>query len=112
MYQLLLIQTLFLTAFVILFPSSVTAQVTPDNTLGSEISEVNSIDELNDQIEGGARRGENLFHSFLDFNIGEGRNVNFANPEGVSRIFSRVTGGSLSEIFGTLGVGGNAEFFF
>lgn len=87
------------------------AQITPDNTLGAENSEVNSIDELRDRIEGGAVRGDNLFHSFQEFNVGEGAIVNFANPEGIANIFSRVTGNNISEIFGSLGVEGSANLF-
>lgn len=87
------------------------AQVIPDETLGSENSTVNSIDELRDRIEGGAIRGENLFHSFEKFGIPEGMEIYFANPENISNIFSRITGNNISEIFGTLGVEGPANLF-
>ena len=87
------------------------AQVTPDNTLGQERSVVNPIDESNERIDGGAKRGANLFHSFREFNVGEGRGAYFSNPDGVENIFSRVTGSSRSEIFGTLGVLGEANLF-
>ncbi len=88
------------------------AQIVPDNTLGSESSVVNSINELRSRIEGGATRGSNLFHSFEEFNVGEGFEVYFANPDGVANIFSRVTGNNISEILGTLGVHGNANLLF
>jgi len=88
------------------------AQVIPDNTLGSEISEVQSIDELRNLIEGGAVRDGNLFHSFSEFSVDEGTRVDFSNPAGVINIFSRVTGKNLSEIFGELGVNGAANLFF
>ncbi|MFN6455019.1 MAG: filamentous hemagglutinin N-terminal domain-containing protein [Nostoc sp. EfeVER01] len=87
------------------------AQLTPDNSLGNERSQVIPINTNNDRIEGGAARGANLFHSFQDFNVGEGQGVYFANPEGITNIFSRVTGGNSSNIFGTLGVLGNANLF-
>ena len=90
----------------------VKAQIVPDNTLGSASSVINSINELRSRIEGGATRGENLFHSFQEFNIGEGLEVYFANPDGIANIFSRVTGSNLSNIFGTLGVEGSANLFF
>ncbi len=89
----------------------VNAQIIPDDTLGTESSTINSLDELRDAIEGGIIRGENLFHSFQEFNVGEGASVNFANPEGIANIFSRVTGENISEIFGTLGVDGAANLF-
>ena len=87
------------------------AQLTPDNSLGKERSQVIPINTNNDRIEGGAARGTNLFHSFQDFNVGVGRGVYFANPEGITNIFSRVTGGNSSNIFGRLGVSGNANLF-
>ena len=87
------------------------AQVIPDETLGSENSTVNSIDELDDRIEGGAIRGENLFHSFEKFGIPEGMEVYFANPKNITNIFSRITGNNISEISGTLGVEGPANLF-
>ncbi|MEN9871985.1 MAG: hypothetical protein RLZZ171_2977, partial [Cyanobacteriota bacterium] len=95
----------------LLFPFPSSAQITPDDTLGTESSEINSIDELRDAIEGGAIRGDNLFHSFQEFNVSEGASVNFTNPAGITNIFSRVTGGNISEIFGTLGVDGAANLF-
>ncbi len=102
---------LLLVACCILNPLESAAQLIPDNTLGSESSTIRSIDELTDAIEGGAIRGDNLFHSFSEFNVGEGTRVGFANPEGISNIFSRVTGSNISEIFGTLGVNGTANLF-
>ena len=87
------------------------AQIKPDNTLDPETSKVNSISELRARIEGGAIRGENLFHSFKEFSIGEGLEAYFANPDGIKNIFSRVTGDSRAEIFGTLGVEGSANLF-
>lgn len=87
------------------------AQVIPDNTLGNEASVVNQINQTLQQIEGGALRGENLFHSFLEFSIKEGNGVYFANPANVINIFSRVTGNNISQILGTLGVLGNANLY-
>jgi filamentous hemagglutinin family protein len=87
------------------------AQITPDNTLGREESQVNSISPPEKKIKGGAIRGQNLFHSFSEFNVGEAETVNFANPEGVTNILSRVTGDSISQILGDLGVLGNANLF-
>ncbi|HEY9674922.1 MAG TPA: filamentous hemagglutinin N-terminal domain-containing protein [Waterburya sp.] len=90
------------------------AQIIPDGTLGAERSVVTP--NLNnpipsDQIDGGAIRGTNLFHSFREFNVGEGRGAYFTNPTGIANIFSRVTGTNPSNILGTLGVLGNANLF-
>ncbi len=87
------------------------AQVIPDQTLGRERSQVKTIDAINQRIEGGATQGSNLFHSFLDFNVDEGRGVYFANPNGIDSILSRVTGNNPSHILGRLGVLGKADLY-
>ncbi|NES83534.1 MAG: filamentous hemagglutinin N-terminal domain-containing protein, partial [Moorea sp. SIO2B7] len=91
--------------------SDVKAQLIPDKTLGSENSVVTPMDLLNDRIDGGAARGANLFHSFQEFNVGEGRGVYFANPGLIQNILTRVTGGNISEIMGRLGVLGEANLW-
>jgi filamentous hemagglutinin family protein len=112
------IQFLFASLFLYNFTINhlpVKAQITPDNTLGNESSQINSnvlIKGVNaDQINGGATRETNLFHSFSEFNIKDGQRVYFANPSGVLNILTRVTGKNASSIFGTLGVDGNANLF-
>jgi len=93
----------------------VQAQITPDATLGSENSVVAPNVVVNgtssDRIDGGAIRGANLFHSFQEFNIDAGRGAYFSNPTGIENILSRVTGDNPSNIFGKLGVLGNANLF-
>ena len=92
-----------------------TAQVVPDNTLGSENSvvtpNVNIRGIPSDRIDGGAVRGGNLFHSFQEFNVDVGRGVYFSNPDSIVNILTRVTGDNISNILGTLGVLGNANLF-
>lgn len=91
------------------------AQVTPDATLGTENSVV--VPNLtirgvpSDRIDGGAIRGGNLFHSFLQFNVDAGQGVYFSNPDGITNILSRVTGSDPSRIMGRLGVLGAANLF-
>ncbi|NJR74476.1 MAG: filamentous hemagglutinin N-terminal domain-containing protein [Scytonema sp. CRU_2_7] len=93
--------------------SSLAQELKPvaDDTLGAESSVVTPTSPQADRIDGGAIRGANLFHSFSQFNIGEGREAYFANPSGISNILSRVTGSDASRIFGKLGVLGNANLF-
>ena len=86
-----------------LWKQAVPAQIIPDDTLGAEGSIVTP-QALRDLIEGGAIRNTNLFHSFTEFNVNEGQNVYFANPEGIVNILARVTGVNPSDILGTLGV--------
>ncbi|HEY9652436.1 MAG TPA: filamentous hemagglutinin N-terminal domain-containing protein, partial [Coleofasciculaceae cyanobacterium] len=91
------------------------AQITPDSTLGSERSVVTPNANVKglpaELIEGGALRDANLFHSFLEFNVGDGQRVYFANPAGIENILTRVTGINRSNILGTLGVDGRANLF-
>jgi large exoprotein involved in heme utilization and adhesion len=93
----------------IAYSESAIAQITPDGTLGAETSIVTPISTVRDQIDGGAIRGANLFHSFGEFNINNGRSVYFANPSGIQNILTRVTGNTRSQIFGTLDVLGNVR---
>jgi len=91
------------------------AQIVPDTTLGAESSIVAPNVTINgfssDRIDGGAIRGANLFHSFREFNVGEGRGAYFTNPTGIENILSRVTGNVSSTILGRLGVLGSANLF-
>ncbi|PSB41811.1 filamentous hemagglutinin, partial [filamentous cyanobacterium Phorm 6] len=108
------IQLLFVSCYLCLFPTSSLAQIVPDGSLGAESSRIvpDIINNLpSDKITGGATRGVNLFHSFGEFNINQGRGAYFANPSGIANIFTRITGGKSSNILGTLGVLGNANLF-
>lgn len=91
------------------------SNILPDTSLGNESSQVRTNVEVQGNpaeiIEGGAQRGVNLFHSFEEFNVENGRGAYFANPAGIENIFGRVTGANPSEILGTLGVSGNADLF-
>ncbi|MBD2451939.1 filamentous hemagglutinin N-terminal domain-containing protein [Nostoc sp. FACHB-152] len=78
--------------------------ITPDNTLGNESSGLEPYDDVNDFITGGAVRGSNVFHSFREFNVGEGRGAFFlTNTNNIQNIIARVTGSNISKILGTLG---------
>ncbi len=111
--NLLLRSALILNAsgLAVIFGNYACAQVQPDNTLGTQNSVVNDIDALNKRIDGGVRLDANLFHSFREFNVSEGGSVYFTNPQGITDIFSRVTGNNTSNIFGKLGVLGDANLF-
>ena len=95
------------------FGLKVQAQITPDDSLGTQSSTVTPDVEVKgeaaDRIDGGAMRDRSLFHSFEDFNVDGLQRVYFANPDGIEQIFTRVTGGNPSNIFGTLGVDGAAD---
>jgi large exoprotein involved in heme utilization and adhesion len=80
------------------------AQIVPDTTLGSKNSRVTPMTPRADQIDGGATRGANLFHSFREFNVGEGRSAYFSNPAGIENILTRVTGTNPSRTYATVTV--------
>ncbi len=92
--------------FSILTKSAI-AQIIPDHTLGQE----NSIVTPNLIIEGGAIRGNNLLHSFQEFNVNSLQKVYFNQPSNIENIITRVTGQNISNINGTLGVLGNGNLF-
>ena len=88
------------------------SNIVPDNTLGNKSSIVNpdAEDSTTESIRGGAQRGNNLFHSFSEFNVGEGRSAYFVSPNAnITNILSRITGNNISEIFGTLGIVGESQ---
>ncbi|MCS6302420.1 MAG: filamentous hemagglutinin N-terminal domain-containing protein [Nitrospira sp.] len=66
-------------------------------------------------ITGGTRSGTNLFHSFGEFGVPNNNIANFLNDSGsaTSNILGRVTGGNVSNIFGTIQTTGfgNANLF-
>jgi len=90
------------------------AQIQKDDTLGVESSIVTPklIDGQSiEQIDGGAIRGKNLFHSFDKFSVSGGTTAYFNNPIDTHNIISRVTGNSISNIDGIIKTNGTASLF-
>ena len=87
------------------------AQIVPDNTLGAESSQVQSPSVGAFQIDGGATRGTNLFHSFQAFSVPTNGSAYFNNSAAIQNIISRVIGSSISTIDGTLRANGTANLF-
>ncbi|NJO42034.1 MAG: filamentous hemagglutinin N-terminal domain-containing protein [Cyanobacteria bacterium RU_5_0] len=86
------------------------AQVVSDDTLPeAERSRVSGDPDF--QIDGGARQGNNLFHSFSEFSVPTGGSASFNNATDIETIFSRVTGGSISNIDGLIRANGAANLF-
>ena len=85
-----------------------TAQIATDNTVGTQVNRDGNVTE----ITGGSIRGNNLFHSFQDFSVPTAQEARFNNATNISTIFSRVTGGNISNIDGTIGANGSASLFF
>ncbi|MDZ4370136.1 MAG: filamentous hemagglutinin N-terminal domain-containing protein [Phenylobacterium sp.] len=107
-----------LTIALLAAPAAVQAQtaVTPDvgNPFALGTTAVQSGSTIT--IDGGARAGANLFHSFTRFNLGVGATARWtaADPGGVAHVINRVTGGETSRIDGTLDSTAlpNAAFYF
>ena len=99
-----------------MLPSDGAAQVTTTITSSGLNTQVNQVGNAS-IITGGTRPGgsPNLFHSFGDFSIGGGDLANFLNDTGLptSNILGRVTGGTTSNIDGTIQTTGfgNANLF-
>lgn len=83
------------------------AQVTPDNTVDTTVNQNGNVAE----ITGGQTRGDNLFHSFQDFSVPTGNEAHFNNADTIENIFSRVTGGNISNIDGLIQAQGSASLF-
>ncbi len=110
-WQLRLAAALAIVGAVGTVDSSAIAQVRPDHTLGAESSRVTSPKPGSDQIDGGATRGTNLFHSFSQFSVPTGGVAFFNNAQSIQNIISRVTGGSVSNIDGLIRAKGTANLF-
>ena len=100
------LQLLFGTV-VCLSTSPILAQVTSDDTVNTQVDRDGNVAE----ITGGETRGSNLFHSFQDFSVGAGNEAYFNNASDISDIFSRVTGGNISNIDGLIRANGSANLF-
>ena len=90
------------------FPDKVMAQISSDGTLSTTVT---TDDAVNFLIENGDRSGSNLFHSFLEFSIPNLGSAYFNNATDISNIFSRVTGGNISDIQGLIRANGTANLF-
>ncbi|RCJ18696.1 filamentous hemagglutinin [Nostoc sp. ATCC 43529] len=88
--------------------TSALAQVTTDQTLGTQVTENVPFYF----IQGGTTVGNtNLFHSFSSFNIPNGGGGIFLNDSSIINIFARVTGGKPSDIQGFIRTQGTANLF-
>ncbi|TYQ31336.1 filamentous hemagglutinin N-terminal domain-containing protein [Pseudanabaena sp. UWO310] len=94
-----------------LLPIAVTAQsITADGTMSTTVT---SPDNLNFTITNGNQpsNGANLFHSFSQFSVPTGGSATFnlVNTPNITTIFSRVTGGSASNIDGLIQTTNNSN---
>jgi filamentous hemagglutinin family protein len=85
---------------ILLWSGCANAQVTPDGTTNTTVNPNGN----NFTIINGIEKGSNLFHSFSNFSVPTGGSSTFdlVNTPNISTIFSRVTGGNVSNIDGLI----------
>src|SRR3954470_21645683 len=87
------------------------AQIVTDGSVGPKVSLRGGQIEIGANL--GSRRGDNLFHSFEKFGIATGQSATFTGPGTIKNVISRVTGGEVSNIDGTLASKvGQADLYF
>ena len=101
------IASLYTLGFLFLSSDICLAQVTSDGTVNTQVNQNGNTAE----ITGGETRGDNLFHSFQDFSVSTGNEAAFLNANDIANIFSRVTGGNISNIDGLISANGSANLF-
>ncbi|MEM9271951.1 MAG: filamentous hemagglutinin N-terminal domain-containing protein [Cyanobacteria bacterium P01_F01_bin.143] len=99
--------TVLIAGSICLAPLSVSAQIVIDGSTSTTVTTNGNVITIN----GDDRAGGNLFHSFQDFSVPSGSNAFFNNAIDVSNIFSRVTGGNISNIDGFISANGSANLF-
>ena len=99
--------TATLTVVVIMLDSNVQAQIVEDHTTKTQVQSDRGVSV----ITGGIQSGTNLFHSFEQFSVITEGVANFDHALEIENIFSRVTGGTVSEIDGLIQTQGDASLF-
>ncbi|MDM8558950.1 filamentous hemagglutinin N-terminal domain-containing protein [Candidatus Parabeggiatoa sp. HSG14] len=95
----------------LLFSIHLSAGVVTDGSVGPRLD----LPGIDYQIGAdlGQQKGDNLFHSFQDFNLQNWESATFSGPGSVTNIISRVTGGNRSKIDGVIrSTIPNADMYF
>lgn len=97
---LLSLCAIMLSVYITVFKVAEAGGIETDGTLGRGVTLKGPNYPITADL--GQQRGGNLFHSFSEFNLVKDEVATFSGPENVQNIISRVTGGNLSRIDGTL----------
>ncbi|MEM6613010.1 MAG: filamentous hemagglutinin N-terminal domain-containing protein [Cyanobacteria bacterium P01_C01_bin.72] len=87
--------------------SKIQGQIVGDHTANTQVQTDDNISV----ITGGIESGANLFHSFEQFSLATDAIADFDHSSEIEHIFSRITGGQVSEIDGLLQTQGEASLF-
>src|ERR687890_553139 len=102
---------LVLLSMLLVAPEPAKSQIVTDGSLGPKVSLRGGQIEIGATL--GSQRGDNLFHSFEKFGITTGQTATFTGPGDIKNVISRVTGGEISNIDGTLrSTVGQADLYF
>ena len=100
-----------ITIIILITTLSINAEVITDGTLGQQLNLSGPNFQITPDL--GQQHGNNLFHSFQDFNLNSSESATFSGPNNIQNILSRVTGGNLSNIDGLIrSTIPNADFYF
>jgi filamentous hemagglutinin family protein len=83
-----------------LLPAAVDGQITIDGSLRPNTAGPLTGPNFVIGAQVGRQVGNNLFHSFGQFNVGAGESATFTGPSSISNVIGRVTGGQASSING------------
>ena len=109
----LIIKAVMIAVFLIVRFTPAHAAAILDGTMQQGTAGILLSGDFEIKAEYGKTAGGNLFHSFSEFNIDQGESAVFTGPATVQNIISRVTGGNVSTIDGTLrSTISNANLYF